>query len=52
MVYSVNSIFEVDLLSLLSHDAMLTAEDEAVGTGIAHQLLGFQKWDWHAKITP
>mgnify|MGYP001796231059 FL=1 len=53
VVNGANSIFQVDLLIPLSHDATSAAENEAAR--MTHKLLGleqfwFQKWNLYAKI--
>ena len=53
VITGADSIFDVDLLVLLSHDATSAAENEAAP--ISYELLGleklcFQKWNWHAKV--
>ena len=53
VINGADSIFEVNLLTPLSHDATSAADNEAAS--ITHKLSGleelcFQKWNWHAKI--
>ena len=48
-----DSIFEVELLIPLSHDATSAAENEAAPItckSLSLDKFRFQKWTWHAKI--